>query len=254
MQNNPNLHQVTAKALQDLATNPALSEPCDLHSRPLNELQTARLAKATEKLMATLLPTLTTYYPVFASQFCQTDEQTHAVMAQYAKRMLEEGVDAAGFAKGIQLLERRAATERFAPNPSEFAVMCKPSLAELGIPEFQTVFLQIVERNGARAGEAFEFSHPIIRLISQRKGALIRELTGLEFERAIKAEYDHWVKRIASGETLPEPLLAIEQKPEMPDYLKGVKPAGKMAQRVEQLRQIANERKAAEQLASVHKA
>lgn len=209
-----------------------------------SELQLARLAKGTEKLMATLLPVLTTYHPVFASQFCQTDEQTQGVIAQYAKRMLDEGIDAAGFERGIKALEKRAATERFAPNPSEFAVMCKATPADLGIPDFQTVFLQIVERNGARAGEAFEFSHPIIRLISQRKGALIRELTGLDFERAIKSEYDHWTKRLQAGEQLPEPQLAIghDQRPEMPAELR-MAPVSPLAKRVQAMAEEAAQRK-----------
>ena len=194
--------------------------------------------------MATLLPVLTTYHPVFASQFCQTDEQARAVIGQYAKRLLDEGIDADGFERGIRALELRAATERFAPNPSEFALMCKPTPADLGIPEFQTVYLQIVERNGVRAGEAFEFSHPIIRLISQRKGALIRELTGLEFERAIRAEYDHWTKRIQAGEQLPEPQLVIghDARPDMPAELR-VTPVSPLAKRVEAMRAEAAKRK-----------
>lgn len=207
-------------------------------------MQTTRLAKGTEKLMATLLPMLTTYHPVFASQFCQTDEQTQAVISQYAKRLLDEGVGADGFARGVRALEKRAATERFAPNPSEFAVMCMPSPADLGIPEFQTVLMQIVERNGARAGEAFEFSHPIIRLISQRKGALIRELTGLDFERVIKSEYDHWTKRLQAGEQLPEPQLAIghDQRPEMPAALR-MAPVSPLAKRVQAMAAEAAQRK-----------
>lgn len=194
--------------------------------------------------MATLLPMLTTYHPVFASQFCQTDEQTQAVMSQYAKRLLDEGIDADGFARGVKALEKRAAAERFAPNPSEFAAMCMPSPADLGIPEFQTVFMQIVERNGARAGEAFEFSHPIIRLISQRKGALIRELTGLDFERTIKSEYDHWTKRLQAGEQLPEPQLAIGQdlRPEMPAALR-LAPVSPLAKRVQAMAAEAAQRK-----------
>jgi len=236
-----NLVQVNRQALQSLATKPAYNEPCDSLRKPLSALQ---LTKGTERLMATLLPTLTAFHPTFASQYCGSDEQTQAMMAQYAECLLDEHVDAQGLQRGLMALKRRAATERFAPNPAEFALMCKPTPADLGIPEFQTVYLQIVERNGARAGEAFEFSHPIIRLISQRKGALIRELTGLEFERTIRAEYDHWTKRIQSGEQLPEPQLAIghDVRPDMPAELR-VAPASPLAKRVEAMRAEAAKRK-----------
>lgn len=187
--------------------------------------------------MASLLPVLTTYYPVFASQFCQTDEQTQAVMAQYAERLLVENIDAAGLERGMEALKRRAESERFAPNPSEFAAMCRPAPKELGIPDFDTVLLQIIERNGAFAGEGYVFSHPMTRLISQRKGALLRELTGMAFAQVIKSEYEHWVKRLQAGEQLPEPQLAIghDKRPEMPAQLR-MAPKSALAMRVEAMR------------------
>lgn len=219
-----------------------------------NDLQT-RLPEVTEKLMAELLPVLILYYPIFAAQHCTGIAEINAIMNQFAERMLVEQVTRKGFVTGLEKLKKRAGSAAFILNPQAFAELCKPSDAELGLPEFQTVLEEIIQRRGKeRFNQEWQFSHELIRLINNRKGDLIYQQTSIEFERTIKAEYDHWLKRIAAGEVLPEPLLAIEQKPEMPDYLKGVKPSGKMAQRVEQMRQMANERKAAEQLASVHKA
>lgn len=208
-------------------------------------MQLVRLAKGTEKLMATLLPVLTTYHPVFASQFCQTDEQTQGVIAQYAKRMLDEGIDAAGFERGIRALEKRAATERFAPNPSEFAVMCKAAPADLGIPDFYQVLAEVAAgKQAARFGEGYVFSHPLCRVICSRKGDLIYTLTSIEFEDAIRGEYDHWVKRLQAGEQLPEPQLTIghDQRPDMPAELR-LAPKSAMAQRVEAMRAEAAKRK-----------
>lgn len=216
-----------------------------MHRKHPSDLQLARLAKGTEKLMATLLPVLTTYHPVFASQFCQTDEQTQGVIAQYAKRMLDEGIDAAGFERGIRALEKRAATERFAPNPSEFAVMCKATPADLGIPDFHQVLADVTAgKQATRFGESYVFAHPLARVICGRKGDLIYTLTSIEFEDAIRAEYDHWVKRLQAGEQLPEPQLTIghDQRPDMPAELR-LAPVSPLAQRVEAMRAEAAARK-----------
>ncbi len=212
-----------------------------MHRKHQSDLLLARLAKGTEKLMATLLPVLTTYHPVFASQFCQTDEQTQGVIAQYAKRMLDEGIDAAGFERGIRALEKRAATERFAPNPSEFAVMCKATPADLGIPDFHQVLAEVtVGKQATRFGEGYVFSHPLARVICGRKGDLIYTLTSIEFEDAIRGEYDHWVKRLQAGEQLPEPQPTIghDQRPELPEHMRGLK-----SPRIEAMRAEAAARK-----------
>lgn len=243
MQRNQNLTPVTAETLQrNLATSHRHSEPCDLLKKQQSALQ---LTKATERLMATLLPTLTAYHPTFASQYCGSDEQTQAMMAQYAECLLDEHIDAQGLQRGLMALKRRAATERFAPNPAEFAVMCKPAPAELGLPSFDAVYLQIVERNGACAGQGYEFSHPLTKLISMRKGALIRELTGMAFERVIRTEYDAWVKRLQAGEQLPEPHAALPDHTSAarPAWLAGVTPTTKLAQRAAENAAIAAARR-----------
>ncbi len=146
--------------------------------------------------------------------------------------------------RGIEALKVRAATERFAPNPSEFALMCKPTPAELGIPEFDAVLTQIIERNGRAAGGDFKFKHPLTQLINCRKGALLYELGSLEFERVIRSEYDHWVKRLQDGEQLPElqPAIGQDKRPAMPAELRLV-PKSALAMRVEAMRAEAAARK-----------
>lgn len=201
-----------------------------------------------------LMPTMSFYYPAFAARFGTDENNIGLAMREYADRLQLHGVTGEQFMAGLELLKSEAGTEQYFPNPEKFALTCKV-LGVSRLPDFSIVLDEIIQRRGKeRFNQEWNFSHELIRLINNRKGDMANQLTSIEFERAIKSEYDHWLKRIAAGESLPEPLLAIEQKPEMPDYLKGVKPAGKMAQRVEQMRQIANERKAAEQLASVHKA
>gem|GEM_PF-4032793 len=117
--------------------------------------------------------------------------------------------------------------------------MCKQATAEaLNIPAFDTALNEIIQRKGAeRHNPQWQFSHPIIQMICNRKGALIFELTGIEFEKAIRNEYEHWVKRLQAGEQLPEPQLAIshDKRPEMPAQLR-MAPKSALAMRVEAMR------------------
>lgn len=171
-------------------------------------------------------------------------------MAQFAERMIVEGVTRKGLLAGIEALKVRAGHEKFPPNPQEFALLCKQTSGHSNdLPTLQDVLVEIIQRRGPeRHNTDWQFSHELIRLINQRKGGVIYELTSVQFEQAIKAEYEHWCKRIAAGEQLPQPLHAIEQKPGEPEHLKGIKPTTTMAKRIEAMRKAANERKASDQI------
>lgn len=211
-----------------------------------SELQ-QRVTQTTEKLNAELLPVLILYYPIFAAQHCTDATTIQAVMSQFAERMIVEGVTRKGFAHGVEALKKRAGASAFILNPQAFAELCKQATIEaLNIPAFDTVLSEIILRKGAkRHNQQWQFSHPIIQLICNRKGALIFELTGIEFEKTIRNEYDHWVKRLQNGEQLPELQLAIghDKRPEMPAELRVV-PKSAMALRIEAMRAEAAARKA----------
>lgn len=209
-----------------------------------------RVTTTAALLQTSLLPVLTTYHTAFAAQFCSTVEQIEAVMAQFAERMIVEGVTRKGLLAGIEALKIRAGHEKFPPNPQEFALMCKQASGHSnGLPTLQDVMVEIIQRRGVeRFNTDWKFSHELIRLINQRKGGTIYELTSVQFEQTIKAEYEHWVKRIEAGEQLPQPLQAISQKPAEPEHLKGIKPQSALAKRVEAMRKAANERKARDQI------
>jgi hypothetical protein len=206
-----------------------------------------RVTQTTEKLSAELLPVLILYYPIFAAQHCTDATTIQAVMGQFAERMITEGVTRKGFAYGVEALKKRAGASAFILNPQAFAELCKQaSIEALNIPTFDTVLNEIIQRKGAeRHNQQWQFSHPVSQVICNRKGALIFELTGIEFEKVIKSEYEHWVKRIEAGEQLPELQLAIghDKRPEMPAELRVV-PKSAMALRVEAMRAEALARKA----------
>lgn len=213
-----------------------------------SELQ-QRVAQTTEKLNAELLPVLILYYPIFAAQHCTDATTIHAVMGQFAERMIVEGVTRKGFAYGVEALKKRAGASAFILNPQAFAELCKQAAIEaLNIPQFQAVLSDVIKgKQALRFGEAHAFIHPLSRVICSRKGDLMYELTGIEFEKAIKSEYEHWVKRIEMGEQLPEPVLAIkhDQRPELPEHMQGLK-----SPRIEAMRAEAAARAAQQQSGS----
>ena len=244
-----NLTKKLALVTQGKDLKTTSSEPCESHSRPQNDLQ-QRVTTTAALLQTSLLPVLTVYHTAFAAQFCSTVEQIEAVMAQFAERMIVEGVTRKGLLAGIEALKVRAGHEKFPPNPQEFALMCKQASGHSnGLPSLQDVLVEIIQRRGVERFNAdWQFSHELIRLINQRKGGMIYEQTGMQFEQTIKAEYDHWVKRLEAGEQLPQPLQAISQKPAEPEHLKGITPQSALAKRVEAMRKDANARKLANQI------
>ncbi|MBV2128183.1 replication protein P [Arsukibacterium indicum] len=191
-----------------------------------------RVAEVTEKLTAELLPVLTLYYPIFAAQHCNNPVNIQAVLGQFAERMVIEGVTRKGFYAGIEQLKKRAGASAFILNPQAFAELCKTALTA-NLPSLQDVMFEIIQRRGVeRYNTQYQFSHELSRLINERKGAMIYQLTSIEFEKAIKSEYDSWAKRIAAGEQLPEAraCLADHTKPDLPEYLKNpVEPTCRIA-------------------------
>ncbi|HCU64571.1 MAG TPA: hypothetical protein DF774_02295 [Rheinheimera sp.] len=195
---------------------------------------------------ARLIPVISLYYPAFAARFGSDDEGLKFAAKEYADRLQFHGIDGKMFMAGIRELKAKGA-EPFHPNPEQFALMCKQAAIEsLNIPQFQAVLSDVIKgKQALRFGEAHAFIHSLNRVICSRKGDLMYELTGIEFEKVIKSEYDHWVKRLQAGEQLPEPQLAIshDKRPEMPAHLR-MAPKSAMALRIEALRAEAAARKA----------
>ena len=169
-----------------------------------------------------LVPAMTFYFPMFASRFGTDEQSVGMAMNEYAERLEHHGVNGIQFKAGIAALKSDAGQSDYYPNPERFALLCK-STASDGLPTYEQALSEIIQRRGPERHSAeFQFSHELIRLINQRKGGMIYEQTGMQFEKTIKAEYEHWCKRIAGGEQLPAPLSCIsdQSKPDLPDYLK----------------------------------
>jgi hypothetical protein len=161
------------------------------------------------------------YYPVFAQRYAKDDQALKSVLNEYAERLTLHHVTPKQFHAGIAALKAKSGQDPFYPNPEQFALMCKATLTA-DLPTLQDVMVEIIQRRGVeRHNTEWQFSHELTRLINERKGSMIYQLTSIEFEKTIKDEYDHWAKRIASGEQLPEVQACLNDLriPDLPDYL-----------------------------------
>jgi len=193
---------------------------------------------------ARLIPVISLYYPAFAARFGVDESSLVFVTKEYTERLMHHGINGHQFMAGIAALKAKGATAQYHPNPEQFAQLCL-SASAVQAPDFHQVLADVTAgKQAMRFGEPYEFAHPLARVICNRKGDLIYTLTSIEFEDAIRAEYDHWVKRLQAGEQLPEPHLTIghDQRPEMPAELR-LAPTSPMAQRVEAMRAEAAARK-----------
>lgn len=186
---------------------------------------------------ARLIPVISLYYPAFAARFGADEAALAFVTKEYTDRLMHHGINGHQFKAGIATLKARGASAQYHPNPEQFAQLCLEASA-VKLPDFQSVLSQVIAgKQAQRFGEGYAFDHPLARVICSRKGDLIYTLTSIDFEEAIRAEYDHWTKRLQAGEQLPEPQLAIghDKRPEMPAQLR-MAPKSAQAMRVEAMR------------------
>lgn len=195
------------------------------------------------EVSANLIPVLNVYCAEFAGRF---GSEVEAVARQYAERLIVHGVGLKGMMRGIEKLKQRTATKPFTPNPEEFAILCKPTAEEAGIPTLEEVHDQIVAARGRYRFEGYQFSHQIGAIINDRIGFEFYSLSAGDFRRKLEKEYNHWLQRALKND-LPAPRAAIgyQAEPELPPYLKNgpVRVSGPLGDKIEALRKLAQERK-----------
>lgn len=258
MQNRSNSRKapqaVNTASLVD-AVSQTLSGPYGSLSSQLKNSQAQKVLTVTERLQAELLPVLTLYYPLFAAQYCGNDQQTKAVMAQFAERLIVEGIGQKRLTYGIERLKKLAGSEKFSPNPQAFAEMCKPAGSDLQLPTFEQVLADVILARRRGRNQPFVFKHELTRLINHRVGFELYNLTSEQFRKLVKSEYDALSPLALTGK-LPEPRMAIahDQQPELPEYMRGLKSPRIEAMRAEAAALRQAQAGASEGFKFVHKA
>ncbi|MGL4939394.1 replication protein P [Shewanella sp.] len=164
------------------------------------------------------MPVLNLYCVDFAKRH---GAELDSIAIEYAERLVANGIGQQGLQRGIERLKRQAGIKPWTPNPEEFALMCKPTAEEYGIPSINEVYDEIVKARGRNGHTSHAFSHQIVSLINHRVGFDMYQSTAAEFRKKIETEYAYWLK-VAFCSGLPQPKAALEHKvaPELPEYLK----------------------------------
>ncbi|QSX32484.1 hypothetical protein JYB87_11980 [Shewanella avicenniae] len=168
-------------------------------------------SKVVNRLMAELVPVLSVYCADFNSKFGKDEQVLKDTINEYASRLIRHGIGSKGLRWGIEHLKQRATTNKWTPNPEEFAQLCKPTAADLGVRPVDEVITEVIAKRRERrvTGRKQEYSHRIVELIDQRVGYNIYVSSEERFRELVQREYDHWVEQAIAG-TLPEPRIALE--------------------------------------------
>lgn len=129
-------------------------------------------------------------------------------MREYAEQLVEHSVTSNQLQAGF----RKAKKEKWLPTPTEFALLCKPTLEELGLPDIKNAFDQIVERHGRYRHDEYVFSHYILEVIDARIGYQGKRLKQEEFKKLFEGEYHYWLGRFINNDLPPTKREGIEHK------------------------------------------
>lgn len=162
-------------------------------------------------LNSELKPMFSMYCVDYAARF---GEHSDDVMREYARQLIVNRVGRVGLNRGVERLRVRAAHNRFTPNPAEFAVMCKPTPEDLGIPDLATAMHEVRESRSTwrHSKTPFPFSHDVCRFIDQRIGYDLYLVSDNEWRQRAKAEYERLVALAVAG-NLPTYRHAISHQP-----------------------------------------
>ena len=155
------------------------------------------------EVFKTLKATFTAFRVAYSS-----DDDMRLAKKVWTKALIENGITShEQIAFGMR--KARQQETDFAPSVGKFIAWCKPTAEDFGL-ELSAVVNEIVRRRGVFKGQEFKFSHPVIKLINDRIGYQIYRVNAESFTKTVKSELENWVKRLANGEQLPEPMLALE--------------------------------------------
>lgn len=131
------------------------------------------------------------------------------VLKEYAEQLVDERITKSMLVIGIRRLKKC----KYRPNPYAFAQMCKPTLADMGIPDAQSTHDEIVARWGKyrHAEHKPQFSHRLVEIISERIGYRAYLLKGSDFLVLVSEEHAYWLDRALRGD-LPQAAKALEYK------------------------------------------
>lgn len=159
-----------------------------------------------------ILPALRAYYPASDFNWRGNLEQTAKEYANqlFGMKFLVKEIRAA-----LNLARLRSVSERHAPNPLEFKILC---LHARGMPTLEQCMSEINEQRIRNYGQDKEWSEPLVYWLNQQIAAARATLADSAWQKMAKNRYTELAEVYGKGELSPIPLKIEYNAP--PAYLK----------------------------------
>jgi len=173
-----------------------------------------------ERLVDALFKQLKQLFPAAEQTNLKTMQQETDAKRQWIAAFAEGGIRTREqVSAGMR--HARASESPFWPSPGQFIKWCKDSTAVLcfGIDAVMAEFERYSREKGLHSGgpEKFPWQHPVMYWIvcDTRRQMYQRQLSEAEVEKFAAKKLDEWAKKIAAGETVPDPIKSLEAKREV---------------------------------------
>lgn len=187
-------------------------------------------SKAKKAVTVELFPILSLYCPDFNGKSA-SPEMLEDIACEYASRLAKHGIGLNGMRYGIEHLKERSTENKWTPNPEEFALMCKPTAKDLGIPDLESTITEITRLRADRFPKVpHTYSHPLVKIMDSRIGYNLYLMSEDRFHTMAAREYKFWLEKALNGELPPERAQITgtvaepkkDTKEPMPEHLKGI--------------------------------
>lgn len=169
------------------------------------------------RLVDKLFNQLKLVFPAAGQTALKSDAHETAAKRQWIAAFAEGGIRSLDqLSAGMR--QARASTSPFWPSPGLFVSWCKDSCTVLGISTDDAMdeFHRYNRDRGMYSSpEKFNWTKPVLYWVvtDARQAMLQRCLSESEVETFITRKLSEWAKKVAAGETIPDPVQMIESKP-----------------------------------------
>lgn len=178
------------------------------------------LSSEAELLVDSLFRQLKQIFPAATQTNLRTEAEEKIAKRQWIAAFAENGIRTREqLSAGIR--HARASSSPFWPSPGQFIKWCKDSGTVLGIKlaDVMGEFQRYNREKGLHTGSAerFPWSHPVMYWIvtDTRRAMYQRQLSEAETEKYAAKKLEDWALKVASGEQIPSPVLALENNQEV---------------------------------------
>lgn len=173
-----------------------------------------------ENLVDALFRQLKQIFPAASQTNLKTDADEKTAKRQWIAAFSENGIRSREqLSAGVR--HARASESPFWPPPGQFIKWCKDSKTVLGIgiADVMGEFHRYAREKSMQPGgpERFPWSHPVMYWIvtDTRRAMYQRQLSEVETEKYAAKKLEEWALKVADGEQIPAPVIAIESRNEV---------------------------------------